>query len=129
MKGVIEVVRKDGKAFKVGETWYSSFKTLPVKKGEEVEFDFVVNGKFNNIAGKIKVLTPTPVEAAVSAPQVISDTDRRIARSVALKAAADYFGAVIRSGKEIGEGIVESKEILVWAATFETWLLRKHLED
>jgi len=61
MKAVIRAIRKDGKGFMgADEVWYAlpQGDKLPgnIEKGMEVEFDYKVNGDWNNIQGSV---TPT----------------------------------------------------------------------
>lgn len=49
----------NGKGVKVGDKWYNAFSestVKPLNKGDLVEFNCQVNGKWNNIKGAVKVL-------------------------------------------------------------------------
>lgn len=62
-EGVIEAVARNGKAFKIGEDWFSVYKVGQLneaKKGDEVEFDYIekkVGGAvFLNVEGDVTIL-------------------------------------------------------------------------
>lgn len=57
MTGVVEAVRRDGKGFKIGEDWYSSFNPISgVNRGDEVSFNYARKGQYLNIKGKVTVV-------------------------------------------------------------------------
>lgn len=67
MTGVIEAVARNGKAFKIGEEWFSVYKAPQMngaQKGDEVEFEFVEANKggatFLNVEGNVNVVGAEP---------------------------------------------------------------------
>ena len=72
--GIVQTIRKDRKAIKLNDEWYSSFKTLPndLEVGENINLTYKENKGFKNIQnfeyvsekeGKIK---PHPIEKKLS---------------------------------------------------------------
>jgi hypothetical protein len=60
--GVIEVLARNGKGFKIGEDWFSVFKAQELsgaQKGDEVSFEYVTVEKggasFNNVKGNVTI--------------------------------------------------------------------------
>lgn len=71
--GFIEFVKGDGKSFKMDDgKWYSVFSASQLKaaKGDYVEFNYVVNGSFNNAKGTVSTATP-PAGAKASGSTVM----------------------------------------------------------
>ena len=67
-KGIVEVVneRNGMWSFKVGEDWYGAGKYPPkFDKGDEIEFQFTKNGKWNNLEfNTVTVLEKAPTQSA-----------------------------------------------------------------
>jgi hypothetical protein len=55
MTGVVDAVRKDRKGLCINDVWYSSWDPISVNRGDEVLFNFVKKGQYNNIKGKVRV--------------------------------------------------------------------------
>lgn len=55
ISGVVDAVRKDRKGLCINDVWYSSWEALTCNKGDDVVFNFIVKGRFNNIKGKVNV--------------------------------------------------------------------------
>lgn len=55
ISGTIDAVRKDRKGLCIDDVWYSSWDALTCNKGDEVVFNFIEKGRFNNIKGKVNV--------------------------------------------------------------------------
>lgn len=55
ISGVVDAVRKDRKGLCINDVWYSSWDALTCNKGDEVVFNSVAKGRFNNIKGKVNV--------------------------------------------------------------------------
>lgn len=106
MVGVIEAVKKDNKAIKVGGVWYSSFLPMPpMNAGDEVTFDYTEKGPYKNIKGSVSV-SKTGDGGVVGSSSVkkvgaiILDRDRAIIRQNALTAAVNFLPGSLDCPKE-----------------------------
>lgn len=73
LRGTIEAVARNGKGFKIEETWYTAYKAVQLKgaqKGDEVEFEYAekdVGGTtFYNVQGDVKVVGASTSSSAGS---------------------------------------------------------------
>lgn len=70
MRGIVEVVNENNGrwSFKVGEEWIGAGKYRPkIDKGDEIEFGYTKNGKWNNLEfNTIKVLDKAPKQEATT---------------------------------------------------------------
>lgn len=117
MVGVIEAVKKDNKAIKVGGVWYSSFLPMPpMNAGDEVTFDYTEKGPYKNIKGSVSV-SKTGDGGVVGSSSVkkvgaiILDRDRAIIRQNALTAAVNLCS----------NSVIGTDAIITYAKKFEAY--------
>ena len=60
ISGEVAAVRKDGKGLCIDDVWYSSWDKLKVERGDNVVFNYVTKGTFNNIKGAVRISTSAP---------------------------------------------------------------------
>lgn len=121
-RGYIKAVRRDGKGFQLGDgKWYTcNEKDLSAKKGDEVEFNFVVNGIYNNCKGSIKkvesatpslMAKPTGSTFGRSFPVAALAPERSIIRQNSLGHAVNVVmmiaGSNSTSTSEVAEQVIE----------------------
>ena len=83
VRGAVEAVARnkpDRFGLRIGGAWFDGFGSSPVEKGDEVEVDYVENGRYRNIQ---EVRLGEKGDAVKAEP----DRESRIARAVALKCA------------------------------------------
>lgn len=126
MVGVIEAVKKDNKAIKVGGVWYSSFLPMPpMNAGDEVAFDYTEKGPYKNIKGSVSVSKSdggTTVAGVGTFPTkkvgaIILDRDRAIIRQNALTAAVNFHAL----SDSPGPFAVTEQHIIETAKLFEAY--------
>ena len=100
--------KPDFYGFKVGNGWYGGHGSCPVQKGDEVEVQYVENGRFNDVED-IRILAAH--EEELSSAGAGNGHEARISRAVALKCAAMLFA-----------GTEKSDVVLRTAQGFEEWL-------
>ncbi|MEK6880554.1 MAG: hypothetical protein AABY22_13135 [Nanoarchaeota archaeon] len=114
IKGIVKAVsNKDGKyGIKIGEYWMNAFGECPVKKGDEVEIEYEVNGNYKNIKN-IKTTKPY-VEDNIK-QDGISETAR-------LRRKTDCIGYAIELVKCGFIKDTSIKEIKKTAEELENWI-------
>lgn len=78
---VVDAVKRDGKALKIGNDWYSAFKASQigtVKAGDAVSFEYIEKGEWKNIKGSVSINSPstTAVTYSNARPTVVPNTNR-----------------------------------------------------
>lgn len=132
ISGVVEVVTRDGKSIKVNGEFYGAYRANElehVSKGDHVEFDYKVNGKWRNIWGKVQVQevpessTPQPAAkpAAVPKETLALSKDRIIVRQNATSNASRIVSAFVAAGKL--ETKLAAAATLKLAAKFESYCM------
>ena len=85
VRGSVEAVARnkpDRFGLKVGGAWFDGFGSSPVEKGDEVEVDYVENGRYRNIQ-EVRLVQERKADSA----DAENDRETHIARAVALKCA------------------------------------------
>lgn len=68
VQGVVESMKRDGTAIKVGGEWYSAYQgrgLAGVQWKDEVKFEYEQRGRFKNIKGTVSVLSTSGVKSAL----------------------------------------------------------------
>lgn len=139
MRAIVDVVKKDGKAFKGSDgEWYSTRDTscASLVRGQEVEFENKKNGRWNNIvdnrvtvvgggddrpapAGKAGDSTPPPALpwSMYADKEWQKAVQQRIGRQNALTAAVNAIGPVLE-GNSVDRYV---GVVLETAASFAQW--------
>lgn len=129
MQGKVGAVSKKGNSVMIGTAWYS--QRLPfepmLSKGDNVSFDYEMNGEWNNIVSPIDVqFAPKDVTQNYSQAPVLAslsglDKDTLIVRQSCLKAAVELVSEKVKQEVDRNE---LAKAILITAEEFEKWVFR-----
>lgn len=116
--GTVESKSRKGNSIKVNGGWYSTFNASDldhVNWKDQVSFDFVTKGKYNNISGKVEVTAKAPAASSSGGGGKGGDYTLGVELGHASKLAMDVMLAdpSIKAGsEEFYKGFVRHTEII-----------------
>ncbi len=134
IKGTVEVVARNKKGVKIGESWYGAFKVAQLSgadAGDVVEFDSEPKGDFNNIKGNVTIVTKgsggakedTGTKSEGSSGGSLTMRDRQIIRQNSLTQANTLL-STFYSGSMGDQGATpeeSANEVIAIARMFEAY--------